>query len=347
MSHRNLAIAAALIAISTGVLVAQQSTQSPYAPAQSGSSPAVAAPKPAPKLPPPARDLIAARVNGKPVPEIAVYRMLVQNPSESRKEAVDFLVEQAIVDQYLLAMKVNVDAQEVETKLKQMKDEAAKEKQDWDKLLQSMYLTEDELRVQLAGVLRWDEFAKQRATDKTLQDFFDKQRSTFDGSQVQARHILIGGNADDAKAKLLTLRKSIADAATQELAQLPAGTSKLDQEKTRMKALEKAFGETATKVSDCPSKEMGGDLGWFPRSGTMVEPFARAAFALKPYEMSDPVATEFGFHLILATDYRPGREVQFENIKHVVREVYCDRLRDAVLNTMRSRTQIVIEPAPK
>jgi len=160
-------------------------------------------------------------------------------------------------------------------------------------------------------------------------------------------HILVSGNAEEAKAKLLALRKSIEDAAAQEVARLPAGTSNLDQEKTRMKALERAFAEAAAKNSECPSKEMGGDVGWFPRTGTMVEPFARVAFALKNYQMSDPVSTEFGYHLILATDYKPGREVQFENIRPVVHEVYCDRLRDAVLNAMRPRAQIVIEPVQK
>jgi parvulin-like peptidyl-prolyl isomerase len=346
MSRRNWAIAGAFVVVSTGLLAAQQSVQSPRA-AQGQPPSTVPAPKTAPKTPPPARDLVAARVNGKSIPEIAVYRMLAQNPSESRKEAIDFLVEQAVVDQYLLAMKVNVGAQEIDAKLKQMKKEAEDEPPGWGKLLESMYLTEEELRVQLESVLRWDEFTKTRATENTLKDFFDKNRTTFDGSQVQARHILISGNAEGCKTKLLTLRKSIEETAAQEVANLPAGTSKLDQEKTRVKALERAFGEAAAKISECPSKEMGGDLGWFPRSGTMVEPFARAAFTLKPYEMSDPVATEFGFHLILATDYRPGREVQFDAVKNVVREVYCDRLRDAVLNTMRPRTQIVIEPAPR
>jgi len=340
MSCRNLAIAFVLVGISGGLVKAQPSA--PPAPP--------AAAKTAPKLPPPpARDLVAARVNGKPVLEIAVYRMLAQNPSESRKEAVDFLVEEAIVDQYLVALKINVEPQDVETKLKQMKEEAAKEGQPWEKLLASMYLTEEELRLQLASVLRWDEFAKKHATEKTLKDFFDKQRTTFDGSQVQARHILISGNADDAKARLLAARKEIEAAADKAVAdaKLPPGANKLEEEKIRTKALERAFGEKAASMSECPSKEMGGDIGWFPRTGTMVEPFARAAFALKNYQMSDPVNTEFGYHLILATDYKPGREVQFENIRAVVHEVYCDRLRDAVLNAMRPRAQIIIEPVQK
>jgi peptidyl-prolyl cis-trans isomerase C len=79
----------------------------------------------------------------------------------------------------------------------------------------------------------------------------------------------------------------------------------------------------------------------------MVEPFARAAFALKPYEMSDVVATKFGYHLILVTDRRPGRDTKYEDVKEVVKEVYSDRLRENLAGQLRPNAKIVITPAPK
>ena len=74
----------------------------------------------------------------------------------------------------------------------------------------------------------------------------------------------------------------------------------------------------------------------------MVEPFARAAFALKPYQMSEPVATDFGYHLILAVDYKPGKEIRYEDAKPFVQEVYGERLREAVLLQYKAKSKIEI-----
>ncbi len=69
--------------------------------------------------------------------------------------------------------------------------------------------------------------------------------------------------------------------------------------KDLMKKIEegKSFEELASTFSKCPSGKRGGDLGEFDR-GRMVPSFDEAAFALKVDEISPPVRTQFGYHLI-------------------------------------------------
>jgi peptidyl-prolyl cis-trans isomerase C len=70
-----------------------------------------------------------------------------------------------------------------------------------------------------------------------------------------------------------------------------------------LKLGKKTFAKIAEEKSLCPSGKRGGDLGWFTR-GRMVREFENAAFALKKGEMSGPVRTEFGWHIIKSLDAR-------------------------------------------
>lgn len=64
-----------------------------------------------------------------------------------------------------------------------------------------------------------------------------------------------------------------------------------------------SFKELAKKFSNCPSGQVGGDLGWFGK-GQMVPEFEKAAFETPKGELSDPVQTQFGWHVIKVIDKR-------------------------------------------
>ncbi len=63
------------------------------------------------------------------------------------------------------------------------------------------------------------------------------------------------------------------------------------------------FGQIAQQNSQCPSGQSGGDLGFFGK-GMMVPEFEQAAFNASPNQCSDPVKTQFGYHLIKVTEQR-------------------------------------------
>ncbi len=299
----------------------------------------------------PAANVIAAYVNKQPIPELSVYRGLLREDPKRwtvvRKDVLNYLIDNTLVDQYLTQLKIQVDGKEIEERVDQIKGEAKKSGMEFPVLLKRLFLSEDDLRRELTGALRWDKFVIQQGTEEKLKDMFDKHKNMFDGSQMQARHILIAttpATAAQAQASLLGIRKQIDAEVAAGLAKLPASADSLTREKERMTLLEKAFAEAAMKDSTCPSKAQGGDLGWFPRAGAMVEPFARAAFALKPYQLSDPVLTEFGYHLIMAIDTKPGKDVKYEDVKPFVQELYGERLREAIIASYKPRSTIEILP---
>jgi parvulin-like peptidyl-prolyl isomerase len=307
-------------------------------------------PAPTPVVdPPPPKDLVAARVNAQAIPELAVYRGLMRVPlvrrEETRKNVLDFLIDNAIIDQYLIQLKIQVEPKEIDEHINKIKEELRQspQKQDFKDLLKHLMIDEAELRTELTSALRWDKFVTQQGTDKALREMFDKNVEMFNGSQMHARHILIAvkdGNKAQAKAEMEGIKRSIDNEVAQAMAKLPSNTEEIVRAKERARVLEFEFSKKAKEVSTCPSKKDGGDLGFFPRAGKMVEPFAHAAFALKPFQMSDPVATEFGYHLILAVDYRAGKEVKFEQVKPYVQEVYAERLREAVLAYYKGKSKI-------
>lgn len=93
-----------------------------------------------------------------------------------------------------------------------------------------------------------------------------------------------------------------------------------------------SFEDAAKKYSSCPSKEVGGNLGEFSK-GQMVPEFEEAAFSMNEGEISDPVKTQFGYHIINLTKKNPASESEFEDVKEeVYKEVLLKKQQNAYLN---------------
>jgi hypothetical protein len=297
---------------------------------------------------------VAATVNGQPITEAAVQRGLKRVPPaehpKARHEILNYLIDNLLIDQFLAAQKIPVEPKEIEGRVTDIKTEVKKHGQDYAKMLTDLMLTEEELRAQIAADLRWEKYAIAQGTDQALKQMYDKNPEMFDGSMVRARHILLTPHAGDpaaaaqAKAQLAQFKQQLEADVAKEAAQLPATADPLARDLARTKRLEDKFGELAAQHSACPSKKDGGDLSWFPRAGSMVEPFAQAAFALKPGQVSDPVQTPFGYHLILCTGRKPGQATKFEDVKEEVREIYCQQLRESLVARLRPPAKIVITP---
>lgn len=108
------------------------------------------------------------------------------------------------------------------------------------------------------------------------------------------------------------------------------------------------FSALAREYSeDTGSKEDGGDLGWFSKS-QMVAEFAEAAFSLQPGQVSEPVKTQYGYHLIKVEERDPAHLLQAYILQQKQYEAYEKWLSDlkAAAKIERNWTLDSIPPTP-
>jgi peptidyl-prolyl cis-trans isomerase D len=166
------------------------------------------------------------------------------------------------------------------------------------------YMSPESVRLQYAE-LRLDSIASQlTVTPEDLRAYYDKNQSRY--SEIEKRHahhILIALPAGaDAKADAAALAK-----AQDVAAQLKAG---------------KDFGELSKKFSADPgSATRGGDLGWADKA-TYVAAFADALFSMQPGQISDPVKTQYGYHIIRLDEIRPAHVRSFDEAHTQIESEY-------------------------
>jgi peptidyl-prolyl cis-trans isomerase D len=155
----------------------------------------------------------------------------------------------------------------------------------------AQYMNPESVRLQYAE-LRLETLAtQQQLSDADLHAAYEKEKSRLEVPEKRhARHILITGK-DDAAALAQ---------AQQVLAQAKSG---------------KDFAELAKQYSQDPgSAQNGGDLGWAERSA-FVKPFADALFAMKVGEITGPVKTQYGYHIIRLDEVQAGKGKSFEEAR--------------------------------
>lgn len=270
----------------------------------------------------------------------ASHGMRQEEIKSNLEKLVEKAQEQAIGAKLLLAraqeLDLPVDAATLDRSVQQVVDQVGG-RDNFVKALARQGITEEAFRKNLLSGCKVDALVAQACagvaepTEAEVADHFAAHRDEYVAEpQVLAQHILVKTEGMDAADKAQALEK-IKSIRSRVVSAGDAGE------------VGQRFCEEAKEHSDCPSGANGGSLGWFG-PGMMVKEFDQASFSMKCGEVSDVIETQFGYHIILKTDERPGGPQNLvdvaDQIRDLLRHEARGRAMDAFVAELRERAKI-------
>jgi peptidyl-prolyl cis-trans isomerase C len=242
-----------------------------------------------------------------------------------RSALLSDLINDRLVKQFLAKNAPKVDQAELEAQLKVFTAQLAKENQSLADYLKKNNLSEAQLRADWIAMIQLSALVQKQVTDAKLRAYHAANRDHFDKVEVRVSHIIIRVHKGSPPGEIATAREKIQTIRSDVVA------GKLD------------FAAAARKYSQDPSGRTGGDLGFvLPRGQELEEPLAKVAFALKVGEISEPVETSSGIHLIAVTDRKPGTPSTVEKSIVEILELYTEDYRTELIAKLRREGQIRI-----
>lgn len=229
-----------------------------------------------------------ATVGGEKISKEDLNEILVRNYGEKTLEG---MIDDKIIELEAKKEKIKVEKEEIDEEYATVIENAGGE-ETFKAALEQNGFTEQQFKDDIEQYLSIRKLIEPlvKITDEEIEAYFEEMKETFNTVEsVEARHILV----DD-----------------EELAKEIAGKLKDGAD----------FAELATEHSkDELSAIQGGDLGSFTR-GEMIPEFEEAAFSLKVDEISEPVKSSEGFHVIQVTKKTEAKEATLENNKEAIKE---------------------------
>lgn len=236
-----------------------------------------------------------ASVNGEAITMSELQESLLANYGS---EMIDTLITDKLIEQEIANEEIEVSQEEIDEEMAAYMDSYGGEEA-FNELLASNSMEIADVESDIEVYLGTKKLLEPRITitDEEMTTYFEENKDYFaQEEQVQASHILV---EDEATANEV-------------YAKLENGAD---------------FSELAAEYStDEQNSESGGDLGLFGR-GAMVEAFEEVAFSLDINEISEPVQTEFGYHIIKLVEKIEAKEATYEEAKEEIKSMlFADKM---------------------
>jgi parvulin-like peptidyl-prolyl isomerase len=240
------------------------------------------------------------------------------------KGALEHLVNRMIVLDYLRKNGLGVSPEEIKLDLENLANQLAQMDSALEDYLKKEEITRKELESEIEWKIAWARYLAKVLNDEYLLKHFERHRRRFDHSEMRVAHLLITAQ-DRSEADAVKLAEQI-------YKQIQSG---------QITELEHAWSAAVSQHSQAPSKERGGDIGWIRFHEPMPESFSAAAFSLKVGEVSRPVVTKFGVHLIRCLDLKEGK-VGWRDASTTVRDHAAKTLFERIAKKHRTQVSITI-----
>ncbi|MBI3975861.1 MAG: peptidylprolyl isomerase [Armatimonadetes bacterium] len=294
-----------------------------------------------------ARSAVAATVNEEPIlwseVDAEVARAAAQfnvnltgedgdkQRAELARLVLDQLIDQRLILQAARKRGVQISETQVAAEIDRIKKNFGSD-EEFQLALSQRNLTMDDvrrlLRVNLTVRALLPLVTKVEVPEAEVRKAFDQRRAQFDQpEQARVSHILI--RVEDPKQE---------ERARQTIVLIQGKLAKGEK-----------FADLARQYSQDPgSKDKGGDLGFFGR-GAMVPEFEKVAFSLQPGQVSGPVKTQFGYHLILLHEKKPARKATFAEVAPQIRDQLTQERQEALFQKwlVDERKQATIRRLPR
>lgn len=240
-----------------------------------------------------------------------------------KDRVINELIVKSLIDQEIEKRNIKISKQDEEKELKGIIDKVGS-KEKFNEILKQNNISAEQFKKDFLEDLKMKKLVAMisdvKVSESDAKKFYRQNLSKFKyPDKVRASHILISANAEEIKAKISSdaANKSLNKEELQKKVDAEMAIQKEKAEKilAEVKKDPASFEKVARESSDDKtSAKQGGDLGFFSKQ-EMVEPFAKAAFTLKPNTISGIVESPYGYHIILVKDRMKAGQEPFEKVK--------------------------------
>ena len=266
---------------------------------------------------------VVVRVNGTAITAGDLEFTAVQRgiPEAERGQAlpklIDDLIERQLIRDFLRSRKIEPTPEELKTQIERAEEFIKKRGEDPAALLKKIGYTPERLNRELGLTLAWQAYVRQTVTPTQIKEYFEQHKVELDGTQLRASQIFF--KLPQPANEPTQVRR----------------IQKLNEIREEIRNQKISFAEAAKKYSEAPTRDQGGDLGLFGWQGKLPAAVSHAAFALKEMELSQPIVSPFGLHLIQVTERIPG-DFSLEDVRAVI----LDRLSQKLWKSTAESTQL-------